>query len=109
MLYFLFVPLWLLCVIIALILLIPRRTRFLSLYILLGATAVCLFSFLGGMAPLFILGKVYELIGPEFSWILAVPMWLLGTGCGALVGAFISFLAARRLNRAIGWSSGGKI
>ena|SRR5579872_2322314 len=99
---FFLLPLWLLCILGAIITLFFRNYRYLATHLALCSTGAliggCILSFIAIVA----LGALH-LQGSTAAGILALVL-LLGSGTlGGILGFVAGFLVARSINRAVGW------
>ena len=97
--FFFIVPLWLLFVVAGILLLFSSRLRFLSSYLVLGATLGLLFAFLLSLALLMLGAKL--LAGTSLAWI-SLLAYLFGIVVGGAIGVAIGLILARGLNRRLG-------
>jgi hypothetical protein len=98
--FFFIVPVWAVCVLIGVALMLTKRFRFLSTYFLFGSTVGLLLAFGFSTAILMFLGKI--LGGSNMAW-LALVAYILAIGVGELGGLALGLLFARTLNRRIKW------
>lgn len=104
--FFFIAPIWLLCVIVGLLMLISSRLRFLASYLILGSTFGLFVSFLVSTATLLLLAKLMAIMGSDGSLggIVSILGYLVGIVAGAAVGIVVGALAAHRVNRWVGLS-----
>jgi hypothetical protein len=101
--FFFIVPAWLLCVVIGVVLCLFRRSRFLSLYLVLGSTggmiaSLTLSTFLLWIAPK-LFGKA-----PGGKGLILIVAYLASIGIGGVVGTTVGFIAAGKINRRFRWT-----
>jgi hypothetical protein len=84
---------WLFAVVAGLIFLLRKDSRFVSAYLLLGSTVGLVLSFVGVALMSSILGPV----SPGAPW---EPVAMVA---GGVLGAFIGFWMALKVNRLLGW------
>jgi hypothetical protein len=97
--FFFIVPIWVLCVAAGILCLFSSRLRFLSSYLVLGATLGLLSAFLLSLALLMLGARL--LGGTSVAW-LALLAYLLGIIVGGVIGAVAGLILARGLNRRMG-------
>jgi|SRR5579871_5523702 len=102
--FFFLLPLWLLCIVVAVISLLSRKYRYMAAHLALcstGALIGCLTLFL---AAVWALGKLHEPSSTEMGIVFLVVL-IGSTALGGILGLVGGFLVARSLNRALGWST----
>ena len=97
--FFLIGPICLLCVVVGALCLFSSRLRFLSAYLVLGATLGLLFAFLLSLA--FLMGVAKLLGGTSLAWIPLLA-YLFGIVAGGAIGIVAGVLLARWINRRLG-------
>ena len=97
--FFFIAPLWLLSVVAGILFLFSSRLRFLSAYMVLGATLGLLCAFLLSLAFLMVGAKL--LGGTSVAWI-SLLAYLFGIGAGGVIGIVAGLILARGLNRRLG-------
>ena len=100
---FFILPLWLLCILIAIGLVFSSKYRFLTNYLILCSTGALIGCFIFGTLVLFGVTKV-EGQHPSSTMALVFLITLIGAGSvGGVVGLTSGFFLARWLNRILGW------
>jgi hypothetical protein len=101
--FFFIVPVWLLCVLIGVLLCLFKRSRFLSLYLVLSSTggtivSLTLSTFLLWIAP--------KLFSKEHTWdgVILVAAYLASIAVGGVVGTAAGFIAAGKINQRLRWT-----
>jgi hypothetical protein len=98
--FFIIVPIWAICITIGASLLLFRRVRFLSSYILFGSTIGLLVSFVFSLAMLLGLGKLVG--GTSLAW-LALVGYIITIGAGGILGVILGLFLAKKVNNSFPW------
>jgi hypothetical protein len=105
--YFFIVPLWLLCVIAGLAMLVTVRLRYMSLYVLIGSTLGLILSVVASTGFLFVSMALLSRLkfGSEspFGAFVVLAGYLFWIIVGGLIGIGLGAMIAFKLNRLIGW------
>jgi Na+/proline symporter len=96
-------PIWILCVVTGLVLLISPRARFLSAQLISAATLGAVTA--NVLAPAFLFGLVWLGVrGTDDSMrSLLTSSYFVGLVSGAVLGVVVGIHVARKLNRALSW------
>jgi hypothetical protein len=100
---FLIVPLWLLCVAVGSVLCLFKRSRFLSLYLVLGSTGGAIVSL---ALSTFVLWTAPKVFGTGHTWegLVLITAYLGSIVLGSVVGAIVGFMAAGKINQRLRWT-----
>jgi hypothetical protein len=101
--FFFIVPIWLLCVVIGVVLCFFKRSRFLSLYLVLSSTGSAIVSL---ALSTFVLWTAPKLFAKEHTWegLVLIAAYLGSIVLGAVVGAIVGFVAAGKINQRLRWT-----
>jgi len=101
--FFFIVPVWFLCVITGVMLCFFKRSRFLSLYLVLSSTGGAILSL---VLSTFLLWLAPKLVSNEPRWggPILIAAYLLSLAVGGVIGVAAGFVAAAKINRRLGWT-----
>jgi hypothetical protein len=104
--FFLIVPVWLLFVVIGVSLCFFRQARFLSLYFILVSSTGTFLSLALSTLLLWLVPRLFGNMSPWARWIF-IALYLASIAFGGLIGGLAGFVAARKVNQRLGWTSPG--
>ncbi len=95
--FFFIAPVWMLCVLFGIVLLCLQRFRRIGVYAISISTTATLVSFLLSTAILYFGSRIGAQWMGRWSGAVVMGAYLLAIGIGALIGALVGFLFARKL------------
>ena len=96
--FFFIVPIWFLCVITGVMLCFFKRSRFLSLYLVLTSTGGAILSLVLSTFLLWLASKLFS------NELILIAAYLLSLAVGGVIGVAAGFVAAAKINRRLGWT-----
>ena len=97
MIFFLILPLWVLCTLSGIALLFLPQRRRIGVYFILVSTAAMLVSFVLSTAVLYLAGKFGSRLHIQWLGLAVIATYLMATGLGLIVGGLAGFFLARNL------------
>lgn len=97
MIFFLVLPVWMLCILSGIVLLFPPQRRQIGLYVIVVSTAAMLVSFLLSTAVLYLGATIGPRLHIQWLGVAVIATYILAVGLGLIVGAFAGFLLTRNL------------
>jgi len=104
LIFFLLLPLWLLCVLAGAVLCFFRRFRFVSLYLICIPTGGLLVSFAFSTLALLLGPKLFGNARENWTGVVLLLAYVAAFAAGGLVGLIAGLFAARKATSQLGWS-----